>query len=171
MQSKYTTQQQIEEMRQEIRREKQQMSGNLKKRSRKGVAKAAGWVLFLTLVLLLSAAIISVNLARSSGEIPQIFGYSLFVVQSGSMEPTFEIGTVILCRKPAAPDKLQKNNVVTFRSLSGQVVTHRIVEVASKKDGSVEYRTKGDNPKNSIDQDILTPDRVLAVFVAKIPMT
>lgn len=171
MQSKYTTQQQIEEMRSEIRSEKRLMSRGLKKRSGKGTLKAIGWILFFAIVIFLSTAIVTVNLARSRGEIPRIFGYSLFVVQSGSMEPTFDIGTVILCRKPSAPDRLKAGNVVTFHSLAGYVVTHRIVEVIPKEGGGTAYHTKGDNPKNSVDQEVLTPDRVLAVFVAKIPMT
>jgi signal peptidase len=171
MQSKYTTQQQIDEMRSEIKSEKQQMARGFKKRSGKKALTAIGWILFLGIVIFLSTAIVSVNLARSRGEIPRIFGYSLFVVQSGSMEPTFNIGTVILCKKPYAPDRLKAGNVVTFHSLAGYVVTHRIVEVISKEGGSAAYHTKGDNPKNSVDQEVLTPDRVLAVFVAKIPMT
>lgn len=176
---KYTTPEQIEEMRRELQREKQKISGaptvegdkERKLRKKKLAAKAAGWAVFISVVLLLVTAIASIYMAKSRGEVPSLLGFQLFVVESGSMEPTLDIGSVILCRKPKNAAELRENNIVTFKTLSGFIVTHRIVQVNTDGSGRVTYRTKGDNPHNSIDQEVLTPDRVLAVFIAKIPLT
>jgi len=174
LQTKYTTKEQIEEMRKEILLEKQRMSegsGFKRLKNRKPALKTGGWLIFISMVLLLTAAIVHVNTAKSRGEIPGILGFHLFVVESGSMEPTFNIGSVLLCRRPRDPAALKINEIVTFRNLSGHIVTHRIIEVIAGEHGKTSYRTKGDNPRNSADQELLTPDRVLAVFIGKVPLT
>lgn len=175
----HTTQEQIDEMRREIQRERQKMIGGGKAdyaggavvRDKRRVKRVVGQTVFLIVVFLLSAAIISIQVARSRGEIPNLLGFQLYVVQSGSMEPTLNVGTVILSRKPEHPESLAVNDIVTFKSLSGPVITHRIVETVTDGEGNIAYRTKGDNPRNSIDVELLTPDRVLGKFMARIPLT
>jgi signal peptidase len=174
MQSKYTTEEQIEEMRKEIQQEKEKMSQKGRRNiltNKKFLFILGRQLLFVSIVLFLAANLIFIQIAKSRGEIPGILGFHLFVVESGSMEPTFHVGSVLLCRKPQDPAKLQVKDVVTFRNVSGHVVTHRIVEVIAGETGAAAYRTKGDNPQNSADSENLTPDRVLAVFVLKIPLT
>jgi len=177
--TKYTTPEQIEEMRREIRQEKEKLAklsgaaGTWQRRLPSGrkVLHLGGWLVFSTLVLLLVTSIISINMAKSRGEIPSIWGFQLFSVDSGSMEPTLPVGSLIISRRPKDPGGLAGGDIVTFRTLSGFVVTHRIIEVITKSDGSVAYRTKGDNPRNSVDQELLTADRVIGIFVAKVPLT
>lgn len=173
-QEKYTTKEQIEEMRRELRLEKEKMSGDgggKSLRLGRSVLKIGGRVVFIAVLLVLVAAIVSINIAKSKGEVPGVLGFHLFVVESGSMEPTLNIGSVILCREPKNPGNLKVNNIVVFKNLSGYIVTHRIIGVAADGYGKTAYRTKGDNPRNSADQELLTPDRVLAVFIGKIPLT
>lgn len=178
-QTKYTTQEQIEAMRKEILREKEKMTristGKSLARNRlpqgKQVWKKAGQVIFAALMLVLVWSIISIQMTKSRGEIPSVLGFQLFAIESGSMEPTLKIGAVIVSRKPKDPEMLTENDIVTFRTLANVIVTHRIIEVVINNDGSKAYRTKGDNPKNSADQELLTLNRVIGVFVAKIPLT
>jgi signal peptidase len=87
------------------------------------------------------------------------------------MQPTFDIGTVILSKEPSDPSNLSVGDVVTFKSLNDTTVTHRIIEVVTDEDGSIKYRTKGDNPLNSPDSELLDPERVISVYVFKIPLT
>ncbi len=178
-QARYTTEQEIEEMRMEILREKQKMqrghgntTGEKGFSKRRLAVKVTSWTLFLSAVILLISAIVSINVAKSKGQIPSFLGiFQLYVVESGSMKPTFDIGTVILCRISKEPQSLKENDIVTFKTLSGAIVTHRIVEVIAELGGGTAYRTKGDNPENSEDTELLTPDRIIAIFVAKIPLT
>ena len=178
-QTKYTTQEQIEAMRKEILHEKEKMaristgkgsSGGRLPQGRQ-VVKTAGRVIFSALMLLLVWSIVSIQMTKSRGEIPNVLGFQLFAIESGSMEPTLKIGAVIISRKPKDPENLKANEIVTFRTLSNAIVTHRIIEVLINNDGSKAYRTKGDNPKNSADQELLTLNRVIGVFVARIPLT
>ncbi len=162
--SEYTTPEQIADMRREL--EEYEKKG----RPRPRPGKIIEWALFSLAVLVLSGALIAVQTAKNAGETPSLLGWYLFSVQSGSMEPTLPVGSVLLCRRPGDPARLAANTIVTFRTLSGDIVTHRITGLETVG-GETAYRTKGDNPINSPDPDLLTPDRVIAVFVLKIPLT
>jgi signal peptidase len=162
---KYTTDEQIEAMRRELQAEKQQR----KPLGRFG--KIFGGILFFFIVILLAGTILSINITKNKGEIPSILGFQLFAVQSGSMEPTLQVGTIILSRRPKNAAGLQVNDIVSFKTSAGDVVTHRIINIVYDPRAGIAYITKGDNPRNSPDQELLTPDRIIGVFVARIPLT
>ncbi len=179
LETKYTTPEQIEAMRQTILDAKQPAGRQAIRKRRyqnrrdkfKLVLKVAGWLTFFAVILSLLAILASVNIAKSKGQIPAVFGFYLYKIESGSMEPTLPVGTIILSRKPKNPDALQKKDIVTFKTMSGTTVTHRIIDVLTDDQGNVNYRTKGDNPINSPDIELLVPNRVIAVFLIKIPFT
>ncbi|AFL99163.1 signal peptidase I [Desulfitobacterium dehalogenans ATCC 51507] len=177
--TKHTTRQQIEDMRKEIQAKKLKKSDlhnnkNLKVDrlgGRNDLLKALSRMLFGVIVVTLLFSLVSINMAKGRGEVPSIFGYYLFVIESGSMEPTLKVGTVILSHEPRNPERLEKNDIVTFQTLSGAIITHRIIEVLDEGAGSIGYLTKGDNPINVIDQEVLTPERVIGVFIARLPLS
>jgi signal peptidase len=76
-----------------------------------------------------------------------------------------------LSRKPKDASALEEGRIVTFESPSGALVTHRIIRVVQDEEGQVLYITKGDNPINDPDNDLLSPEGILAVFLLKIPLT
>jgi signal peptidase len=175
-QSKYTAPEQIEAMRRELAYHKRLLYGSLDKDEyrqlrRKRRRKLIGRLSFAAVVLILAAAIGVIQSEKSSGEIPGLLGFHLFSIESGSMEPTLNVGSIILSRRPGQPAGLRSGDIVTFKTAGGAVVTHRIIEVLQDSYGGVSYKTKGDNPVNSPDQELLTPDRVISVYVTKIPLT
>lgn len=91
---------------------------------------------------------------------PQLLGYSQLVVTSGSMEPAFSAGDVILIHEESS---YQPGQVVTFRDLQGELVTHRIVGTVEEK-----FITQGD-ANNTQDEELLTPDRIVGALVTYIP--
>lgn len=163
----YTTPEQIEAMRRELAQERERLLKGPRRNLRAFLGRAA----FEALVLLLAIGLISVLRARSRGEIPSVLGLYLFSIESGSMEPTLPVGSVILARAPRDPAALKEGDIVTFRTTGGDIVTHRILAAERDEAGLVRYVTKGDNPVNSPDPEYLTPERVIAVFVLKIPLT
>lgn len=175
-QGRQTTKEQIEQMRNEIAREKEKSSGvyvSLPKRLRlKRIAHISGNLLFAAILVMLVLSLVSVYIAKSRGEVPKIWGgYSLFVVESGSMEPTLTVDSVIITKEPKDVGGLETGDIVTFYTGTGYVVTHRIIEIVEDENNSVLYRTKGDNPVNSPDEELLEPERVIGVYLLKIPFT
>jgi signal peptidase len=140
-----------------------------------GISKKSGLkrfrdILFILTVLVLIAILLSVLSARVNGKTPEVFGYRLYVVQSSSMSPTLEVGSMFVSKKPGDAENLKQGDIITFESSSGQTITHRIIEVVQTESG-VAYRTKGDNPINSPDIDLVTPESVSAVFIIAVPLT
>ena len=112
----------------------------------------------VVVALLLIALYVGVQ-AKMNSQPASILGFRFFQVQTGSMVPTLPIGSYIVVREPDDPASLAEGTVITFRTTQGSIITHRIIEVVHG-DG-VKYRTKGDNPQNSPDLELVTPDRVL----------
>jgi signal peptidase I len=167
---KYTTKEQLAELQKELNEARAQAASKGTGNARGSKAsRIAGWIVFIVVFAALSMILASVLVAKSSGKTPSVFGYQLYVVQSGSMIPTFNIGTVILSKTPDDPSALKKGNIITFEN-DGMTVTHRIIEVVTEG-GIVKYRTKGDNPENSPDEGFRTVDKIKAVFVFRIPLT
>ena len=75
----------------------------------------------------------------------RLVGLQVFTVLSGSMEPTYHVGSLIYVKK-VDPFTLESGDVITFMLDEETVATHRIVEVVpDEEDASViRFRTKGD---------------------------
>lgn len=70
--------------------------------------------------------------------IPMIFGHHPVVVLSGSMEPTYKVGSVIYYKK-VSEKELKDGDVITFNANNNKMVSHRIDNIDN---GLIE--TKGD---------------------------
>ena len=69
---------------------------------------------------------------------PMIFGLKPEVVTTGSMAPTYKVGTIIYYKKVDLSE-IQIGDAISYRLNNGEMVTHRVVEI---KNGN--YFTKGD---------------------------
>lgn len=107
--------------------------------------KITGYVItaFLVLAVILCVYVVAQVLSRGYVN----FGpYSLFRVVTGSMEPAMPVGT-LLVSKAVDMSAVEVGDIVTFRATImgrvGEVVTHRVISVASA-DGAILLETKGD---------------------------
>ncbi|ASK62045.1 signal peptidase I [Virgibacillus phasianinus] len=115
----------------------------------------------LLFILLLFMAFVVISSKVSGGE-PSILGYHLKTVLSGSMEPTFQTGSIIAVRPVEENTTLKKGDVITFKKDKTTTVTHRIYEVKGTNT-QPKYITKGDNNKNHDTEPVL-PRNVEAVY-------
>ncbi|RDY23296.1 signal peptidase I [Romboutsia maritimum] len=91
----------------------------------------------------------------------KIIGFRSYVVLSGSMEPTFYPGDLVVTLHKDRTN-LKVGDVATFVS-DKEIVTHRVVEKTNEG-----YITKGDN--NDVkDMDILTNDNLIGKQALIIP--
>lgn len=115
-------------------------------------------LLFAVFILLLFVVISS----KASGGEPQIFGYQLKTVLSGSMEPGIKTGSIIAVKPGGDMNRFKKGDVITFKMDEKNIVTHRIIEV-NKSGNQVLYRTKGDNNETA-DMDPVLSQNVIAEY-------
>lgn len=101
-------------------------------------------------IIVIFAILVSITsfTAKSNNNIPRLFGYSTFSVQTDSMEPEIGVGEYIFV-EDCNTKNLKKHDIITFKTYdtAGKVFinTHRIVDVIDNNDGSFSYQTKGDN--------------------------
>ena len=101
--SRFTSQEEIDAMRQSIARAKdKRVSGQASAAAI--FLKLMGWILFTLVIAVLVLSLVSIQIAKSRGETPSLGGFYLFRVTTGSMDPTLPVGSVILARKPEADD-------------------------------------------------------------------
>lgn len=96
----------------------------------------------------------------------RIIGMELFVVQSGSMEPNYPVGSVVYVQEVDAAT-LAAGDVITFNMGGGVRGTHRIIEVLQGEEG-VSFRTKGDANEME-DQTPVLPENVVGKVRFSVP--
>lgn len=100
----------------------------------------------------------------------RLTGLQIYMVLSGSMEPTYQTGSVIYV-KEAEPSKLEAGDVITFQLNGGAVVaTHRIVEVVADEENPdvIRFRTKGD-ANDQADGGLVEAGQVIGTPIFTIP--
>lgn len=82
---------------------------------------------------------------------PRFFGFSSFIVYSGSMEPAIHKGAIAI-GKPVEAQSLKVGDIVAFKTTTGHAPTvHRIVQIDTH-DGLYIVTTKGD-ANSTVDPD------------------
>ncbi len=71
----------------------------------------------------------------------RLFGYRPYVVLSGSMEPTYPTGSLLIVQDAVASD-VAAGDPITFRLDDSTVATHRVVRIDTEEE---QFVTKGDN--------------------------
>jgi signal peptidase len=123
---------------------------------------------YLLLVAILAAAVM---FASSKAPGKSIFGYRYYDVLTGSMEPSYSVGDLILVKVTGA-ENISVGDPITFNpgSTDDSYLTHRVVEKIEnyQETGVTCFRTKGD-ANESEDPFIIDESRVIGVVKLHIP--
>ncbi len=123
---------------------------------------------WIIIALLIITVVLSVS-ARMSGTNPTIFGYSIYRVSSGSMEPELSIGDVILGKTVDNPMSINEGDIVTYKgkgSTSGMLITHEVIVAPYTENGKIVLQTKGlANPEPD---PLVDADRLVSVMVTEL---
>ena len=96
-------------------------------------------IITIFLVLVFSFNVYNIiNIKILKNDLTSIFGYAVLEVVSGSMEPTIQIGDLIII--DTNEKNYQENDIVTFYDTNDSFVTHRILSIEDDQ-----MITKGDN--------------------------
>ena len=115
----------------------------------KNIFKKVAYILLILLVTLCLYYFLMTEILKK--DYANVFGYTFFVVSTGSMSGTIEVNDIIFVK---ITTDVEKDDVITFKEDSGNMVTHRVVEVLGNK-----VITKGD-VNNSEDDPISKKDIV-----------
>lgn len=98
-----------------------------------------------------------------------IFKYYFLTIGSGSMEKELFVGDVVIVKKlnPSEYDEIKVGTILVFR-MQNKVVVHRVIEI-KKNDGTLIFRTKGDNNEDP-DNWVVTESNLIGLTKHKIPI-
>ena len=119
---------------------------------------ATGFLVFLV-ALCLYTFIITDILKK---DYVNVFGYSYFVVATGSMTGYIEVNDIIFVKLESNIDKYKIDDVITFKTDEGDIITHRIV---SKSGNTI--ITQGD--ANNIQDDPITSKNLIGKVKLVVP--
>lgn len=127
----------------------------------KGIKKICS---VLSTVLVVVAVLLAVALVGV-----RVVGYTPYTIQSGSMEPTYHVGSLIYVKK-VDTSTLEAGDPITFALSEDTIATHRIVEVVPDEEdaGVIRFRTKGD-ANETVDGALVHYKNVLGKPVFTIP--
>lgn len=124
------------------------------------------------LIAILIFFMVLVLVMKMSGKNPSIFGLNLYYIATPSMEPSLEVGDIIISKNVKDYSKLKVNDVITYQgevgSYSGKLITHQIIEI-KEKDGKYIFITKGTKEGASVDPDV-REDQVVSKMVCEVPL-
>lgn len=72
---------------------------------------------------------------------PRVAGFGTYAVLSGSMEPTFHVGSIVYVDKSVTADEIEVGDPITFIKSDQLMATHRVIAI--DRDAR-EFTTKGD---------------------------
>lgn len=99
--------------------------------------------------------------------LPKAFGYQMYTVISGSMEPALPVGSLVYV-KYQEPESIEKKDIIAFygSNESSSMITHRVVY---NKKLSGEFVTKGDANKEK-DMNPISYNQYMGKVVLMIPV-
>lgn len=127
--------------------------------------------IFAVAMIILVSMIVVTMIARINGGTPSVFGFAIYRVSSGSMDPFLQVGDIILSQE-CNPMELKQGDVITYNGTSGQFaglrVTHRVVTEPYKNpdDGRYYIVTKGDD--NPVEDTPILTEQVTGKYKGKI---
>ena len=114
----------------------------------------------LILLLMLTFNIYNyVNIKILHHDLAPIGSYAFLEVVSGSMEPTINVGDIIVIK--VKNFNYQENDIVTFYDVDSSFVTHRIVKLENDK-----MVTKGDH--NNTEDEALPQSNIVGKYLFKL---
>ena len=115
--------------------------------------------IIVVLVVVVAIALVGVRLV----------GLQVFTVLSGSMEPTYQTGSLIYVDE-VDYKTLKEGDVITYMLNENTIATHRIVEVVPNGDDPtvLEFRTKGD-ANDTVDGSLVHYKNIIGSPVLAIP--
>lgn len=114
-------------------------------------------ILFFSLVIL-------INSYTNPEDVPSFFGWKPFIVLSGSMETEIYSGDIAVV-KEIEISEIKENDIIAFKE-NNVVITHRVVDII-EENGTIKYKTKGDN-NNIEDNGYVLAEQVEGKYQFKI---
>ena len=111
-------------------------------------------IIFILGIIAIIAIWTSIQLNVQNKEYVDIFGYSIFSTETGSMSPTMEKGDIVIIK---IGKQAEEKDIITYKK-ENAFITHRIIEINGDS-----IIAKGDN--NNTQDEAITKDAIVGKVV------
>lgn len=122
------------------------MKKTVKKQKKNKTIKTLGKIIYILFFILVVLMLIVVILQRTTNNSVSLGGFRLFTIATGSMEPEYNVGDVLIA-KEIAPEEIKVGDNIAYRgevkALKGKVITHQVIAIKKEEDGKYRLITKG----------------------------
>lgn len=140
----------------------------MKKLSENKLFKIVKGIVNVLLMIFCLLFVLVVCLQRFSNNELAFFDYRMFTVASGSMEPRYMIGDVLIAKKIPA-EEIKVGDSICYLgkrgSFNGMIITHEVIDIEKDASGKYIYHTKG--LTNIVEDPIVEYDQVYGKIVHK----
>ena len=140
----------------------------MKKETFKRILRIIKTVLNVVIGIFIALFLLVVCLQRFTDNTLSLFGFRMFTVLTGSMEPKYNVGDVLFS-KSIDPDEIQVGDAISYLGKSGdvkdKVVTHEVIEIENDENGEKIFHTKG--IANIIEDPIVHADQIYGKVIHK----
>ena len=120
------------------------------------------------IVIVVMSFVLIVCLQRFSGNKISFLDYRMFTVVTGSMEPKYKIGDVLIA-KEKDPSEIKIGDAISYLATKGEiknnVVTHEVVNITKDENGKYLFHSKG--LSNLIEDPVVHEEQLYGVVVHK----
>lgn len=141
------------------------MEDNRPKINAKKIIKTVLIILYQILVIMALILTMVIVLQRISANNQSIAGYKIFRVITGSMEPEYEVGEVIISKEVNPKDIKVGDDIVYLGRVgeySGKIIMHNVVAIDTDENGDLIFHAKG-LQSNSVEDPQIREDQIYGV--------
>ena len=132
------------------------------------VFKIIKTILNIFVAIFIILFLLVVALQRFSNNKISFLSFRMFTVVSGSMDPKYKIGDVLIA-KEIDPSKIEVGDAISYLgkqgTLAGKVVTHEVINIEQDEDGKYIFHTKG--LANIVEDPIVYEHQLYGVIIHK----
>lgn len=140
----------------------------MKKEKLKKIFSIVKGIINTIIVLVVISFVLMVCLQRFSNNRVSFLNYRMFTVVTGSMEPKYNIGDVLIA-KEKSPSEIRVGDAISYLAEKGEirnnVVTHEVVSITKDENGKYLFHSKG--IANLIEDPVVHEDQLYGVVVYK----
>jgi len=137
----------------------------------KKIFKIIKGIINTIVVFLVLSFVLVVCLQRFSDNKISFLDYRMFTVVTGSMEPKYKIGDVLIA-KEKEPSEIKIGDAISYLATKGEiknnVVTHEVVDITKDENGAYLFHSKG--IANIVEDPVVHEDQLYGVVVYKLKL-
>ena len=138
---------------------------NRQKSNAKKIIKIILIILYQILVIMALILTVVIVLQRVTNSNRSIGGYKIFRVITGSMEPEYEVGEVVIS-KEIDPKDIEVGDDIVYLGKTGEyagkIIMHNVVGIDTNQDGRLTFHAKG-LQSNSVEDPQISEEQIYGV--------